>query len=93
MEVAISGSPSEIDLGNAPALERAMDWLELLLAPGPVLVTVIEALAPLHGQQDWAVVEQAKAALGVEAVTFRDSLWWQMSKRIAVPQDTPPSKP
>lgn len=85
MEVPISGSPSEIDLGDAPAVERAMVWLEWMLSRGPVLVTVIEALAQLHGQQDWAVVEQAKAALGVEVATFRDSLWWQVSKRIAVP--------
>ena len=80
-----SGSLSEIYLSDAPALERAMLWLEWMLSRGPVMVTVIEALAPDHGQHDWAVVEEAKAALGVEAVTFRDSLWWQVSKRIAVP--------
>ena len=81
------------DAANAPALERATHWLEWMLSRGPVMVTVIETLAPLHGQHDWAVVEEAKAALGVEAVTFRDSLWWQVSKSIAVPQDAPPSKP
>ena len=93
MPMTNSGSPSQIYLSDTPALERAMTWLEWMLSRGPVLVTVIKTLAPLHGQQDWAVVEEAKAALGVEAVTFRDRLWWQMSKRIAVPQDAPPSKP
>ena len=92
MVMVISGPLIEKDLSDAPALERAMVWLEWLLAPGPVSVTVIEALAPQHGQ-DWAAVEKAKAALGVEAVTLRDRLWWQMPERIAVPQDAPPPKP
>ena len=94
MVMVISGPHIEIDLSKAPALERAMVWLEWLLAPGPVLVTVIEALAPQHGQ-DWAAVEKAKAELGVEAVKLGvgDRLWWQMPERIAVPQDAPPSKP
>ena len=85
MPMTNSGSPSEIYLSDTPALERAIVWLENMLSRGPVMVTVIKTLAPLHGQHDWAVVEEAKAALGVEAVTFRDSLWWQISKRIAVP--------
>ena len=47
MVMVISGPHIEIDLSKAPALERAMVWLEWLLAPGPVSVTVIEALAYL----------------------------------------------
>ena len=80
----VGRSPFEVDPSKVPALERAIAWLELMLSRGPVLVTVIETLAPQHGQ-DWAAVEKAKAALGVEAVTIRDCLWWQLSKTIAVP--------
>ena len=83
---------AEVDPSKVLALERAMAWLEWMLSRGPVMVTVIETLAPLHGQQDWVVVEEAKAALGVEAVTIRARLWWQVSNRIAVPEDAPPSK-
>jgi hypothetical protein len=71
-----------------------MVWLEWLLTPGPVLVKVIEEVARQEGH-DWAAVEKAKTALGVEAVQLgpRDRWAWQISKRIAVPEDAPPSKP
>ena len=93
--------PPQAPIDEAPehpnktrALERAMVWLGWLLSPGPVLVKVVEEIAR-HEGHGWATVEKAKAALGVEAVKLgvRDDWWWQMSKRIAVPQNAPPSKP
>jgi len=84
----MADSASQKVLNKLHDLDRAKSWLMWLLTPGPVLVTGIESVARQYGH-DWAVVEEAKAALGIEAVRLgpRDSCSWQIVGRIEVPDD------
>lgn len=83
-----NGSPIGEDSSRKPAIERAIVWLQWLIAPGPVLVTVIESVAGQYGH-DWTAVVEAKAALGIEAAQLGpgESWSWQMPTRVKVPKD------
>ncbi len=75
---------------SMPARSEAKEWLNDLLADGPVAVKEIESEAKAAGLS-WATVRRAKDALGIRSVKVRfDGQWsWSLPKML---EDVPSQK-
>ena len=75
---------------DRPAIEGAMDWLDKLLADGPVKAAAVKESAT-ESPHAWMTVRRAAAELKIQSIKrgpFHGSTWWWMTeKQAAIPEN------